>query len=205
MSHCNLGRPPQDTGLQNLIVNDTLRVNKLLKASKAEVDRLCADIATTAAQTPPTIFEGSLTLSDLPPTEGFDTFNFPVGSTIIDSNTPNNPSIFTTIWTDEELVIDDFRAVAYGPPNQTTPIIFDLSVVAAPTIGGLSVPIGTNILTLPFSGLNSVSNTPVSLISSVVPLTTITIPAGSYVSVRFTMPLTETSLFMNVSWSIRLQ
>lgn len=202
MSLCNLGRPPQDAGLQNLVVNDTLRVNKLLKASKAEVGRLCADIAATASQSQPTIFEGSFTLNDLPPTEGFNTFNFPVGSTIIDTNTPNNPSVFTTIWTDEELVIDDFRAVADGPSNQTTPVTFSLSVVAAPTIAGLSVPIGTEILTLPFSGLNSVSNTPVSLIASGVPQS---IPAGSYVSVRFTMPLTASSSFTSVSWSIRLQ
>jgi hypothetical protein len=203
MSLCNLGRPPQDAGLQNLVVNDTLRVNKLLKASKAEVDRLCADIATTVAQTAPTVFEGSFTGTSLNEFENYLTFAFPVGSNFRADST-YAPTLLTIIWTDESLVIDDFRAFATGegPGPLPTPINFTISVVAAPTItalqlGAASPPNGTEIITIPFTGLSSTS---VSEISTAVPAT---VPAGSYVSIR----LNGTGVITNVSvsWSIRLK
>ncbi len=203
MSLCNLGRPPQDAGLQNLVVNDTLRVNKLLKASKAEVDRLCADIATTAAQTAPTVFEGSFTGTGLSGLENYLTFAFPVGPHFRADST-YAPTLLTVIWTDDSLVIDDFRAFATGagPGDLPTPIDFTISVVAAPTITALqlnaiSPPNGTEIITIPFTGVTSTS---VSEITTAVPAT---IPAGSYVSIRLngTTVITDVS----VSWSIRLQ
>lgn len=192
MSLCNLGRPPQDAGLQNLIVNDTLRVNKLLKSTKAEVDRLCADIAIATSQSP-TVFEGSFTGTGLSDFENYQTWAFPVGSSFVSSyrytDTP-----FTFIWTDEALVIDDFRAVATAESGGDipTPINFTLGIVAVPVIGA-----GAEIITIPFTGVTS---TPVSQISSAVP---VTIPAGSYVSIGINMSNFLSSF--KVSWSIRLQ
>jgi hypothetical protein len=42
MSICNLGRPAKDASFQNLTTNDSVRVNKLLKSTRADLERLCA-------------------------------------------------------------------------------------------------------------------------------------------------------------------
>lgn len=108
-------------------------------------------------------------------------------------------SAFTAFWTDQPLSIDDFRAVATGTlPAETPPQPFDLNVhiVAAPDIASLNAVSGTEIATIVLS-VTPLSS-PVSGIATTVP---VTIPAGSYVSIRIN---TTTSVFsLDVAWSLR--
>lgn len=192
---CNLGRPPQDAGLQNLVVNDTLRVNKLLKSAKAEVNRLCADVSN-----PSVTLTGSA-VYDSRPGAGFVFFCLPSGNSPSIGSAENGvPSVFTTFWTDNELIIDDFRAAVTGAGSDVeTPYTLNVRVVAAPTLSELNnfIPNDTQRVTIT---LPNVSLNPQTIVSASVP---VTIPAGSYVGMRFDSAQSVTD--MNLTWSLRVQ
>lgn len=197
MSVCNLGRPPQDAGLQNLIVNDTLRVNKLLKATKAEVERLCAGVN----QTPSVTLTGSAIYLNNPGT-GVP-FLFPSGPTYISNNSFVNyeANLYTTMWTDEALLVEDFRAAINGIGTQGEPPVFtpNIRLVVASTLAELNVgiPNGTELITLTFP---NVTLTTQSLVSQTVP---VTIPAGSYVGIRLDSGQSYSQV--NLTWTLRYQ
>ena len=190
MSLCNLGRPPQDAGLQNLVVNDTLRVNHLMKANKAEVERLCSVVNVTPSVT----LVGSFSIVT-EPGAGFSTHVFPSGPTNGGFSDPAN--VVTTFWTDKELIINDFRAVASGVSTDNL-LTLNVRLVSAPTLSELNAPTpnGTERITITLPGIL----TPVSGIASVVP---VSIPAGSYVSIR--LDTVQSVLSVKASWSVRFE
>lgn len=194
MSLCNLGRPPQDAGLQNLVVNDTLHVNKLLKAAKAEIYRLCSDVAN-----PSVTLTGSYLITSIQEEQSFSSLVFPSGPTSQSSGIGFSASPFTAFWTDRELLIDDFRVIATGTPqgsDDPLPVPLNVSIVAAPTFTALNLPPtnGTEIVTLAFTNVV----TPSSGVSTTVPAR---IPAGSYVSIR--LDATPNPASLTVAWSLR--
>jgi hypothetical protein len=190
MSVCNLGRPPQDAGLQNLLVNDTLRVNNLLKATKVDVERLCATV-----NNPSVTLVGSHTLS-VAPGESFNTFLHPSGHS--KSTTTSLASLFTTFWTDEELVVDDLRAVATTADNGYSLAVSIVASDSLATLGTGPFPNGTELGTVTLANITA---TPVSGISELSPDAPAIIPAGSYVSILASNNTSVSTL--NLSWSLR--
>lgn len=190
MSLCDLGRPKQDAGLQNLVVNDTLRVNRLLKATKAEIERLCADVNSLSS-----VLVGSFETSIGDPTNEYETYTLPSGPMVVTETPSFERSPFTSFWTDEELTIEDFRAVAVLPDGQfSQDISLSVNLSAGTTLGTIS-PIIT--LVLP----NLSTSPPISGVSPLVP---VSIPANSFVSIRLniTSTIAEINGFQ-VSWQIK--
>jgi hypothetical protein len=179
---CNTGRPPKDDALQNLTVNDTLRVNNLLKSTKAEIDRLC-----TRDQSASLVLAGSLIQSVVQPSL-LDLPALPSGSTI--RNVPQIVAVVSDFWyTSEDLIIDKFQVAA-------------LSTVAGPlnvAVGVTSDPVvlPTDVLTIPFDLSANIVNVQTDVSG------TVAIPAGSYVTIHVTSPVTDLS-DVRVSWTLHL-
>lgn len=178
MSVCNLGRPARDAAVQNLTVNDTVRTNKLLKATKADIGRLCASIEEVKQGN--ILFIGSMRYaadgeSSLPRDANF--FNFPSGARDVAGNISSisAPSpLDTVLYTDVDLVIQKFQGtittVTTGSP--TTEHNINLSILT-----GSSSAVSTNLLTLSF--LNTAGN----IVRETNTSASAIIPANSYYSV----------------------
>lgn len=198
MSLCNLGRPPQDAGLQNLIVNDTLRVNNLLKSVKGEVARLCTENVYVPSSV---ILTGSSRYIYGPGINGI--YLFPSGRDTFQTGSGSNYSatLYNTMWTDEALIVEDFRATATGIGNLEPPADFTLNVrlIVAPSITDLNTPWpnGTELLTLTIPDVNTV---PQSSINQSVP---VTIPAESYVGIR--LDSVQSYLDFDLTWTLKFQ
>lgn len=151
MSLCDLGRPPRDAAVENLSVNDTLRVNKLLKVTKAEIDRLCAvDDNNTIT------FTGSFEYFDeqnpQTPISNYSLWTLPTGAKYVNNSsvsTVGDPALNLTLYTDKELVIEYFQVTSsdYTNPSSTQNINVSVSSGATPA----SV---TDILTLNLLNIN---------------------------------------------------
>lgn len=160
---CNTGRPPKDDALQNLTINDTLRVNNLIKSTKAEIDRLCPP-----NQNVPIVLGGSMYYNP----EGsaaIDLKTFPSGLTEHFTST-NSPSVSNFWYTPEDLTVSKFQVAAYA----NSAVILDVSI--STTSDPLSPPVDLLTVQLALNGTNNSIQSDDS--GSVV------IPAGSYVTIR---------------------
>jgi hypothetical protein len=109
-------------------------------------------------------------------------------------------TLFSTMWTDEELLVEDFRASVNGVGSSGEPPVFtpNIRLVVAPNLSDLSnLTPGTDLITLTFP---DVTTTPQSLVSQTVP---VTIPAGSYISIRLD-PI-DSFVQLNMTWTLRYQ
>jgi hypothetical protein len=173
MSVCDLGRPPRDAAVQNLTVNDTVRVNKLLKATKAEIDRLCAVSDNSA-----TTFVGSFIFSGttvepntiLDPDYALNVL--PTGVTDNGSVNTSPAALNLTLYTDVDLVVRKLQAAVTTGSSVPSTNNVDVSVSAGTTPTSLSAVLTLNLLS---TNGAIVRETDIS--------ETAIIPAGSYYSV----------------------
>lgn len=177
MSTCNTGRPPADATFQNLVVNDQLRVNNVLKSTKGEIERLCSVLdSVDARQQLPLI--GTYLDSRSPtsaPLQNISTYLVPVGNTTQAIALPS-PTIATMFYTDAELRVDKFQATVIGSGAQLIPgLTFNVSISVTPNI---PTPIPSDILTL------SIPNVTTTLNQSTNETGTVHIPANSFISIH---------------------
>jgi hypothetical protein len=174
---CNLGKPSKDLAFQNVDVNQSVRVNKLLKVTRAEFDRLCA-IKDTKAH----LFAGSVEFfgdNVSPPVLpfGFTMYALPSGTLNIgnDITEYTDPNIALTLYTDTELVVGKFQMSLYPEllPEISPPVQIDgcLSVGPTPTLL-------TNLVTLNFTNVSSGS-----IVRETFTGDSVVIPAKSYYSI----------------------
>ena len=182
---CNTGRPPKDDAFQNLTVNDTLRVNNLVKTTKAEIDRLCSIDAQSASL----ILGGSMHFEGASEV-GLDLFALPSGPSMR-SSVIMVPVAVPDLWyTSEELLVRKFQVSAISVGVDTT-LNVSIGVTSNPTVAT------TDVLTV---SLPLTSNT-VNLVTDV--SGTVIIPTGSFVTVHVTS--TSTNLTdIRVSWTMDL-
>lgn len=174
MSTCNTGRPPADATFQNLVVNDQLRVNNVLKSTKGEIERLCS---VYARQQLPLIgtYLDSRTSLDPPPLQNISTYVVPVGNTTQAIALPS-PTIASMFYTDAELRVDKFQATVIGAGAQLIPgLTFNVSISVTQNI---PTPIPSDILTL------SMPNVTTTLKQSTNETGTVHIPANSFISIH---------------------
>lgn len=185
---CNTGRPPKDDALQNLTVNDTLRVNNLIKSTKAEIDRLCSQVETI--QNVPIVLAGSLIYTGQSTEDGFNQPLLPSGPTV--RTTPNiTPPTVETLWyTPQDLTVEKLQVSLISTVGAT----FDVSV------GVLSSPTGpiTDLSTITLSVSASTVDLQTSVPSNVV------IPAGSYIIIHITSSSLEALTDVRASWTLHL-
>lgn len=180
---CNTGRPPKDDALQNLTVNDTLRVNNLLKSTKAEIDRLCGRDQSAAS----VVLAGSLTRSGFLPSL-IDLSALPSGSTIRIGTQIS--AVVSDFWyTSEDLIVDKFQVAAVS--TVAGPLNVAVSVTSDPAV------LPTDVLTIPFDLSANIVNVQTDVSG------TVAIPAGSYVTIHVTSPATDLS-DVRVSWTLHL-
>lgn len=203
MSLCNLGRPVRDAAVQNLTVNDTLRSNKLLKATKAEIDRLCTQLEEVKKEGK-ILFIGSMRfivqLQNFLPNET-DFYNLPSGTRAIQGNYNIivSPDVETSLYTDIDLVIQKFQAtVSTAASSPMAEHNINVSIHAGTTPSSLS-----NLLTLSLLNTNGVDVRETDTSASVI------IPAGSYYSIviRSIQPNPETPAnitSLNAAWTLDL-
>lgn len=179
---CNTGRPPKDDALQNLTVNDTLRVNNLLKSTKAEIDRLCA-----RDQVASLVLGGSVIYSTQEPSAIENVYALPSGSTILNGQ---SPAAVSDLWyTSQDLIIDKFQVAALSPV--AGPLNVAVGVTSDPAVSP------TDVLTIPFSLSASTVDVETDVSGTVL------IPAGSYVVIHVTSTATDLA-DVRVSWTLHL-
>lgn len=176
MSFCNLGRPPKDAAVQNLTVNQSVHVNNLLKATRAEVDRLCAvkDAANVLIGSVE-YFGENLSPSVLP--IGFTIYSQPSGSRYIGSDITDftNSNLALTLYTDTDLIVRKFQ-MSVNPelsPELSPAVQLNgcLSVGSTPTLL-------TNLVTLNFTNVSSGSVARETFTGE-----SVVIPANSYYTI----------------------
>lgn len=163
---CNTGRPPKDDALQNLTVNDTLRVNNLVKAAKAEINTLCA-----RDQDIPLVLGGSLTYTnDNNTSPTLNLFALPSGSTTRTSSS-NVAFALSDLWyTSQELSNIKFQVAAVS--TLATTLNVSVGVTSNPAV------LPANVLTV---ALPLTANT-IGLVTDI--SNSVVIPAGSFVTVN---------------------
>lgn len=183
---CNTGRPAKDDALQNLTVNDTLRVNNRVKSTKAEIDRLCSQIETV--QNIPTVLAGSLLYVEEGSPNGLELFLLPSGFTLITNPLMNEPPCEALWYTPQDFTVEKLQVSISSSVNAT----IDVSV------GVLSSPTGpiTNVSTMTLS-----ASTTATLQTSVP--SNIVIPAGSYVTIHISSTSVNLS-DVRASWTLHL-
>jgi hypothetical protein len=200
MSVCNLGRPPRDAAVQNLTVNDTLRSNKLLKANKAEINRLCASIEEVKQSN--ILFIGSLNVTT--GSEGtlplnYTLYNLPSGIRDVGDAFPilSTPGVSRALYTDVDLVVRKLQ-VTLTTFSQS---IDDVHNVDFSIFSGATPVTGTNLVTLSLLNTNAVDVRETDTSSIAI------IPAGSYYSILISEgagSTTNTITSLTASWTIEL-
>lgn len=193
---CDIGRPPRDAALQNLTVNNTVRVNKLLKSTKAEIDRFCAESTNDGAIT----FVGSFQFIGVDESKlnaEYSLYLLPSGCQITSSPAKYSlPFLPTVFYTSVDLVVRKFQAAVttVTSGDVTSNVIVDLNYgTDSNTINQTAVE-----LSLLGTNLNSVRVTDSS--GSAV------IPAGSYYSIVIKEGPGSTDQPFNLrsSWTLEL-
>jgi hypothetical protein len=183
---CNTGRPPKDDALQNLTVNDTLRVNNLVKSTKAEIDRLCSQIETV--QNVPIVLAGSFSYSGQDSENGFELFLLPSGFTPVTS--ASIPPSATNLWyTPQDLTVEKLQVSLISTVSST----FDVSVGFFSSPSGPITGVSTIILSV---GVSTVE------LQTSVPSNTV-IPAGSYITISVTSGSLDLT-GVQASWTLHL-
>jgi hypothetical protein len=181
---CNTGRPPKDDALQNLTVNDTLRVNNLIKATRAEIERLCA-----TDELVPLVIGGALTMIlDGGDPAALDLSALPSGtsSNIVRSAAATVANLW---YTSQDLIISKFQVAAVSADNTT------LNVAVGVTSDPAVAPTDVLTVALPLTASTVALDTDVS--------DTVLIPAGSFVTIHVTSS-TTTLEDVRVSWTLHL-
>jgi hypothetical protein len=200
MSVCNLGRPPRDAAVQNLTVNDTLRSNKLLKANKAEINRLCASIEEVKQSN--ILFIGSLSVTT--GSEGtlplnYTLYDLPSGIRDVGDAFPvlSTPGVSRALYTDVDLVVRKLQ-VTLTTSSQSRD---DVHNVDFSIYSGATPVTGTNLVTLSLLNTNAVDVRETDTSSIAI------IPAGSYYSILISEgagSTTNTITNLRASWTIEL-
>lgn len=199
MSVCNLGRPPRDAAVQNLTVNDTLHSNKLLKANKAEIGRLCASIEEVKQSN--ILFIGSLRFAT---DEGtlplnYTLYNLPSGIRDIGNAFPilSTPGVSRALYTDVDLVVRKLQ-VTLTTSSQSRD---DVHNVDFSIFSGTTPVTGTNLVTLSLLNTNAIDVRETDTSSIAI------IPAGSYYSILISEgagSALTTVTNLRTSWTIEL-
>lgn len=178
MTFCNLGRPSRDAAFQNFTINDSVRVNKILKAGRSEIDRLCASNNNNSST-----FIGSIEYTGLNSSPGTLPFGYtiyalPSGIQYLGNDTTDvsSSSLRLTLYTDVDLTIRKFQCILIPEIIiESPPVQIDVSVCTGSTPTTL-----TNLITLNFIDVTNGSLVRETFTGD---SNTITIPADSYYSV----------------------
>jgi hypothetical protein len=193
MSVCDLGRPPRDAAVQNLTVNDKLRVNKLLKASKAEIGRLCATVGDNLI----TLVGSLVYTTEGPLVADYVVYALPSGSTQLTN--VNLSQLNNVLYTDTDLVIRKFQASAYTSDALENVNNVDVSL----RYGTDTTLLGNTAVSLSLLGTNTPTAEGVNATDS---SATATIPAGSFYNIQINEGAGSTNLpdALYSNWTIEL-
>ena len=183
---CNTGRPAKDDALQNLTVNDTLRVNNIVKSTKAEIDRLCSQVE--SVQNAPIVLAGSFRYLGQESPDGFELFLLPSGFTSRTNPRMTQPPAEVLWYTPQDLTIEKLQVSITSSSNAT--FVASVSVFSSPT--GPSTEVSQMILS---AGVTATLQTSVP--------STVVIPAGSYIAIFISSGSTNLS-DVRASWSLHL-
>lgn len=180
---CYSGLVPTDLAFQNLDVNSSLR------ARTAAIGKLCAGIDFTYK-----LLHGSLQLAALS-SEGFSVFALPSGRTSTTSPEQGSPSLSTDFYTPVDIDITNF-SLAVTANNTDMTVAIEVSDPASndPTTV-------TPLANFTFE-LTTVDPSVPTIVESVPELVT-TIPAGSYITIRFSS--NQIISTCNATWSLEVR
>lgn len=174
---CNLGQPRKDLAVQNLGVNQSVHVNKLLKATRAEFNLLCAVKSITSYLLAGSVeFFGENTSPPVLPF-GFTMYTLPSGTLYIgnDITEYTDPNLASTLYTDTELVVRKFQMTICPEllSELSPPVQIDgcLSIGPTPTLF-------TNLVTLNFTNVSDGS-----IVRETYNSDSLVIPANSYYTI----------------------
>jgi len=183
---CNTGRPHKDDALQNLTVNDTLRVNNLVKSTKAEIDRLCSQIETV--QNVPIVLAGSFSYAGQDSENGFDLFLLPSGFTPVTS-TSILPSATNLWYTPQGLTVEKLQVSLISTVSSS----FGVSVGVSSSPGGPFTEETAMTLSVGASTVELQTSVPSNIV----------IPAGSYITIIFSSASLDLT-GVQASWTLHL-
>jgi hypothetical protein len=214
MSKCDLGRPIRDYALDNLSVNNVLRVNNLLKSTKVELKTLCNDVDNLFNPSTTQTLIGSFSCSPGAIIGLNYNWFYPSGRnqfTISEISSTTSPISFEKlIYTSQELIIEDFRMAASGEyktaTSDETPFDLTLSVSTFPGTSTQSnfSSNGTPVESLSLKNVTALPSATFALSPSG------KIPANSYFGIRMTTNISPSQSYISVykfklSWSLRVR
>ena len=184
MACSNSGRPAKDGVLQNFVVNNQLLAG-IVRSNAAGFHKLCGLIADSNHQ----ILVGGFQFPNGEPGEGFQTYALPSGSTI--TATALTPTLGTSWYTDVDVEIEKFQIALMGTEGPFT--------MTAAVATGTDPTAMTNVVGLTFTidGVNG--STPTRDVTT----SSVTIPAGSYISIFLGTIASVTTL--QASWSLQIK